>query len=182
MPNQDVVVGARVLLAMFTGETRARPQRRFHAADQASAQLSPDPPRASQNALNNDLRPMPLATQSLPYSIPKRNLDRGMARYGITRIRLNVQGTHVYAVEYRGIIPGRYVRWQVGRAIQIARVGMLDIVRTPGNRVITLPRDTNGNYDKGQKVFIELGPDGIEYLESVADGIERNNLRALPAF
>jgi hypothetical protein len=105
-----------------------------------------------------------------------------MARYGITRIRWNAQGTHIYAVECRGIVAGRHARWQVGPAIQIARVGMVDIVRTPGNRVVTLPRDTNGNYDKGQKVFIEVGPDGIEYLDSVADGIERNNLRALPPF
>jgi hypothetical protein len=59
---------------------------------------------------------------------------------------------------------------------------MVDIVRTPGNRVITLPRDANGNYDRGQPVFIEVGPDGIEYLESVADGTEGNNLRALPPF
>ena len=105
-----------------------------------------------------------------------------MARYGITRIRLNVDGTHIYAVEYRGIVPGRYARRQVGLAIQIARLGMIDIVRTPGNRVITLPHDAYGNYDMGQPVFIEVGPDGIEYLESVADGIERNNLRALPTF
>ena len=105
-----------------------------------------------------------------------------MVRYGITRIRLNAEGTYIEAVEYRAIIHGRHARWQVGPAIQIARLGMVDIVRTPGNRVITLPRDTNGNYDKGQKVFIEVGQDGMEYLESVADGIERNNLRALPPF
>jgi Protein of unknown function (DUF3892) len=105
-----------------------------------------------------------------------------MARFGITRIRLNAEGTHIDAVEYRGIVHGRHARWQVGPAIQIARVGMVDIVRTPGNRVITLPRDANGNYDRGQAVFIEVGPNGIEYLESVADGIERNNLRALPPF
>ena len=105
-----------------------------------------------------------------------------MARYGITRIRLNVEGTHIYAVEYRGIVPGRYGRRQVGPAIQIARLGMIDIVRTPGNRVITLPHDAYGNYNMGQPVFIKVGPDGIEYLESVADGIERNNLRALPTF
>jgi Protein of unknown function (DUF3892) len=125
---------------------------------------------------------LPLAARFLPYSILERNLDRIMARYGITRIRLNLQGTHIYAVEYRGIIPGRHARWQVGPAIQIARIGMVDIVRTPGNRVITLPRDANGNYDRGQPVFIEVGPDGIEYLESVADGTEGNNLRALPRF
>jgi hypothetical protein len=105
-----------------------------------------------------------------------------MARFGITRIRLNAEGTHIDAVEYRAIVHGRHARWQVGPAIQIARVGMVDIVRTPGNRVITLPRDANGNYDRGQAVFIEVGPNGIEYLESVADGIERNNLRALPPF
>jgi hypothetical protein len=105
-----------------------------------------------------------------------------MARYGITRIRLNTEGTHIDAVEYRGITHGRHARWQVGPAVQITRVGMVDIVQTPGNRVITLPRDANGNYDRGQPVFIEVGPDGIEYLESVADGIERNNLRALPPF
>jgi hypothetical protein len=102
--------------------------------------------------------------------------------YGITRIRLNVQGPHIGAVEYRAIIRGRHAPWQVGPAIQIARLGMVDIVLTPGNRVFTLPRDANGNYDRGQKVFIEVGPHGIEYLESVADGIERNNLRALPTF
>jgi hypothetical protein len=105
-----------------------------------------------------------------------------MARYGITRIRLNVEGTYIYAVEYRGIVRGRYVRRQVGPAIQIARLGMIDIVRTPGNRVITLPHDAYGNYNTGQPVFIKVGPDGIECLESVADGIERNNLRALPTF
>ena len=105
-----------------------------------------------------------------------------MARFGITRIRLNAEGTHIDAVEYRGIVHGRHARWQVGPAIQIARVGMVDIVRTPGNRVTTLPRDANGNYDRGQTVFLEVGPDGIEYLESVADGIERNNLRSLPPF
>ena len=105
-----------------------------------------------------------------------------MKRYGITRIRLNAQGTHIDAFEYRGIIPGWHVRWQVGPAIQMARVGMVDIVHTPGNRVVTMPRDENGNYDKGQTVFVEAGPDGIEYLESVADGIGGNNLRALPTF
>ena len=105
-----------------------------------------------------------------------------MVRYGITRVRLDADGTHIEAVEYRAIIHGRHARWQVGPAIQIARLGIVDIVRTPGNRVITLPRDANGNYDSGQPVFIEVGPDGIEYLESVADGIERNNLRALPPF
>ena len=105
-----------------------------------------------------------------------------MARFGITRIRLNAEGTHIDAVEYRGIVHGRHARWQVGPAIQIARVGMVDIVRTPGNRVTTLPRDANGNYDRGQAVFIEVAPNGIEYLESVDDGIERNNLRALPPF
>ena len=105
-----------------------------------------------------------------------------MVRYGITRIRLNAEGTYIEAVEYRAIIHGRHARWQVGPAIQIARLGMVDIVRTPGNRVVTLPRDANGNYDSGEPVFIEVGPDGIEYLESVADGIERNNLRALPPF
>jgi hypothetical protein len=105
-----------------------------------------------------------------------------MARYGITRIRLNLEGTHIYAVEYRGIVPGRYARRQVGPAIQIARLGMIDIVRTPGNRVTTLPHDAYGNYNMGQRVVIKVGPDGIEYLESVADGIEGNNLRALPTF
>jgi hypothetical protein len=105
-----------------------------------------------------------------------------MARYGITRIRLSVEGTYIYAVEYRAIVRGRYARRQVGPAIQIARLGMIDIVRTPGNRVITLPHDADGNYNTGQPVFIKVGPDGIECLESVADGIERNNLRALPTF
>jgi hypothetical protein len=105
-----------------------------------------------------------------------------MARYGITRIRLNDEGTHIDAVEYRAIIRGRHARWEVGPAFQITRLGIVDIVRTPGNRVITLPRDGNGSYDRGQTVFIEFGPDGTEYLESVGDGIERNNLRALPTF
>ena len=105
-----------------------------------------------------------------------------MARYGITRIRLNVEGTYIDAVEYRAIIRGRHARWEVGPAFQIARLGIVDIVRTPGNRVITLPRDANGNYDRGAPVFIEVGPDGIEYLKSDPDGIERNNLLALPTF
>jgi hypothetical protein len=155
MPNQGVVIAARVLLAMFAGGTRAGPQRRFYAADQARLHL---------------------AREFDPWA------DRTMARYGITRIRLNVEGTHIYAVEYRGIVPGRYARRQVGPAIQIARLGMIDIVRRPGNRVITLPRDAYGNYNMGQPVFIKVGPDGIEYLESLADGIEGNNLRALPTF
>jgi hypothetical protein len=105
-----------------------------------------------------------------------------MPHYGITRIRLNAQETHIDAVEYRGIAHGRHARWQVGPAVQIARPGMVDIVRTSGNRVITLVRDANGNYDRGQPVFIEVGPDGIEHLESIDDGIDRNNLRALPTF
>src|ERR1700730_18659780 len=99
-----------------------------------------------------------------------------MVRYGITRIRLDADGTHIEAVEYRAIIHGRHARWQVGPAIQIARLGIVDIVRTPCNRVITLPLNANGHYESGQLVFIEVGADGIEYLESVADGIERNNL------
>ena len=59
---------------------------------------------------------------------------------------------------------------------------MVDIVKTPGNYVVTMPLATNGNYNKGQPVAVERGPNGIEYLESVADGVARNNLRALPAF
>ncbi len=105
-----------------------------------------------------------------------------MARYGITRIRWNDEGTHIEAVEYRAIIRGRHARWQVGPAFQITWLGIVDIVRMRGNRVITLPRDSNGNYDRGQPVFIEVGPGGIEYLKSDPDGIERNNLRALPTF
>ena len=105
-----------------------------------------------------------------------------MARFGITKIRLNAPGTHIDAVEYRGIVPCRQRRWQVGPAVQIARLGMVDIVRTPGNQVTTLRRGTNGSYDKGQLVFIEAGSDGIEYLESVADGVEEHSLRALPHF
>jgi hypothetical protein len=105
-----------------------------------------------------------------------------MACYGITRIRLNADGTRIDAVEYRAIIRGRHAKWQVGPAIQIARLGIIDIVRTSGHQVITLPRDANGNYDRGQRVCIEAGVNGIDYLESVADGIERNNLRALPTF
>jgi Protein of unknown function (DUF3892) len=127
------------------------------------------------DALTNHIRPLPPVARFLRWSI-------FMTSFGITRIRFNAERTHIDAVEYRGIIQGRHARRQVGPAIQIARLGMVDIVRTPGNSVITLPRDTNGNYDKGQKVFIEVGPDGIEYLDSVADGIERNNLRALPLF
>ena len=53
--------------------------------------------------------------------------------YGMTRIRLSVQRTHIDAVEYRAIIRGRHAPWQVGTAIQIARLGMVDIVLTPGN-------------------------------------------------
>jgi hypothetical protein len=106
-----------------------------------------------------------------------------MADYGITRIRLNVQGTHIDAVEYRVITRGQRARWEVGaRAAQIKVPGMIDIVRTPGNRVITLPRGANGNYDRGQPVFIKVGPHGIEYLDSGADGVPRSNLRALPTF
>lgn len=105
-----------------------------------------------------------------------------MARYGITRIRLNLQGTHIDAVEYRAIIRGGQRGWQVGPPIQVLKLAMVDIVQTPGNHVITLPLATNGNYYKGQPVVVEGGPHGIEYLESVADGIERNNLRALPPF
>lgn len=105
-----------------------------------------------------------------------------MARYGITRIRFNALETHIDAVEYRAIVHGRHARWQVGPAVQIARLGMVDIVRTPGNRVFTLPRDADGNYDRGQPVVIEAGADGIDCLASVADGIERNDLRSLPTF
>jgi hypothetical protein len=95
---------------------------------------------------------------------------------------LDAEGTYIHAVEYRAIMHGPRAHWHVGPAIQLARPGIVDIVRTPGNRVITLPRDPNGNYDRGQLVFVKVGPDGIEYLESVADGIQRNNLRALPTF
>jgi hypothetical protein len=102
--------------------------------------------------------------------------------FGITRIRLDAQRTHIEAVEYRVIIRGRHDQWQVGPAFQIGRLGMVAIVHMPGNRVITLTRDANGNYDRGQVVVIKVGSDGVEYLESVADGIERNNLRALPTF
>ena len=105
-----------------------------------------------------------------------------MARYGITKIRLNSDGTRVDAVEYRAIVPGRHARWQVGPAVQIASPGMVDIVRTPGNRVITLPRGANGNYDRGQLVCIQAGSDGIDDLESVTDGVADHSLRALPRF
>jgi hypothetical protein len=105
-----------------------------------------------------------------------------VARYGITKIRLNSEGTQINAVEYRAIVPGRHARWQVGPAVQIAWLGMVDIVRTPGNHVITLRRGVNGNYDRGQVVCIQPGSDGIDYLESIADGAEHNSLRALPHF
>ena len=105
-----------------------------------------------------------------------------MAQYGITRVRLDASGAHVDAVEYRAIIRGGERGWKVGPPIQVLKPAMLDIVRTPGNFVITMPLAANGNYYKGQPVAVERGPNGTYYLESVADGIERNNLRALPAF
>src|SRR5258705_8849728 len=105
-----------------------------------------------------------------------------MPHYGITRIRLNAQGTHIDAVEYRAIIRDWHGGLLLGPPIQLARLGIVDIVHTPGNHVITLPRAPDGKYHRGQPVFVEIGPHGIEYLESVVDGIQRNHLRALPTF
>lgn len=104
-----------------------------------------------------------------------------MATYGISAVHLNDRRTHIEQVEYRPITKNTAGGSQAGTPSIADRIQMVAAIRS-GNSVWTIVKAANGDWNWGQEVYVEHGPHGGEYLETRADGIKTNNLRALPEF
>lgn len=104
-----------------------------------------------------------------------------MAIFGIKAVRLNAAQTHVEAVLCCRVTfpaPGTF---DLGPEQFAAKRRIVDLL-SEGNQVWTLVAAPGGHWKRGQKVYIEPGAYGVANIESLPDGVEANNLRALPRF
>ena len=97
------------------------------------------------------------------------------ADYLISAVRYNTDHTHITDLmvhEDKGD--------KVGKGEIYSRQATVDAINN-GTAFVTIYKGSNGNWKKGQKVFVIL-VNGTSYLKTVDNGKEEDNLENLPEF
>ena len=97
------------------------------------------------------------------------------ADYAITHQRMNAEGTHIDRVQAHPDLEDR-----LGTSKEFTRREVISKIKREIT-FVTVFKNADGNYGEGAKVKIFL-INGAEYLKTVADGIEADNLDRLPDF
>lgn len=97
------------------------------------------------------------------------------ADYGISAVRYNLRHTHIDKVRAHpdnGESIGAFSEWT--RADVIAAIKR-------GTTFVTIFKNSEGKWNKGQPVYI-IKVNGVEYIKTVDNGKEEDNLENLPEF
>jgi hypothetical protein len=97
------------------------------------------------------------------------------ADYGISAVRFNSTHTHIDRVRAHADNGDT-----VGAAAEYARADIVAAIKK-GTSYITIFKASNGNWNKGQPVYI-IKVNGIEYIKTVDNGKAVDNLDNLPEF
>ncbi|KTF31463.1 DUF3892 domain-containing protein [Xanthomonas vesicatoria] len=96
------------------------------------------------------------------------------ADYGISAVRYNAAHTHINRVRAH---PDNGDT--IGAAAEYERAAIVKAIKD-GNSFITIV-SSGGNWQKGQPVYI-IKVNGVEYIKTVDNGKEQDNLENLPEF
>lgn len=97
------------------------------------------------------------------------------ADYGISAVRYNAAHTHIDRVRAH---PDNGET--IGAAAEYERATIVKAIKDGVTFVTIIPRDP-GKWQKGQPVYI-IKVNGVEYIKTVDNGLERDNLENLPEF
>ncbi|GGY88308.1 DUF3892 domain-containing protein [Shewanella fodinae] len=97
------------------------------------------------------------------------------ADYLISAVRYNSDHTHIDQVRAHEDTGD-----SVGEGKVYARQTIVDAIKN-GTTFVTIYKNSSGNYDKGQKVYV-ITVKGVGYLKTVDNGKEEDNLENLPEF
>jgi hypothetical protein len=97
------------------------------------------------------------------------------ADYAITHKRMNAEGTHIDRVQAHSDLEDR-----LGSSEEFTRQEVIAKIKKEIT-FVTVFKNADGNYGEGEKVIIVL-IHGVDYIKTLADGIEADNLDQLPDF
>lgn len=97
------------------------------------------------------------------------------ADYGISAVRYNVAHTHIDRVRAH---PDNGDT--IGASSEHLRTDIVAAIKK-GTTFVTILRGSDGNWKKGQSVYI-IKINGIEYIKTVDNGKAADNLENLPEF
>lgn len=97
------------------------------------------------------------------------------ADYGISAVRYNTAHTHIDKVR---VHPDNGDT--IGTPTDYPRADIVAAIKK-GTAFVTIVKGTDGNWGKGQAVFI-IKVNGIEYIKTVDNGKAVDNLENLPEF
>lgn len=97
------------------------------------------------------------------------------ADYGISAVRYNSAHTHIDRVQ---AYPDNGE--SLGSLVEFSRATVVSQIKA-GTTFVTIFRGTDGNFRKGQPVYI-IKINGTEYIKTVDNGKEQDNLENLPEF
>lgn len=97
------------------------------------------------------------------------------ADYGISAVKYNAAHTHIDKV-------GAHLDNgdTIGAYSEVARVDVVAAIRQ-GTTFVTIFKSTDGKWQKGQPVYI-IKVKGVDYIKTVDNGKEADNLENLPEF
>lgn len=97
------------------------------------------------------------------------------ADFGISEVRFNAPHTHIDKVRVR---PDNEKSF--GLPIEYSRLDIVSAIRK-GTSFVTIFKGDEGNWNKGQSVFV-IRINGQDYIKSVENKTEKDNLDNLPEF
>ncbi len=97
------------------------------------------------------------------------------ADYGISAVRYNSDNTHIAMLR---IHPDNGD--SIGASEDKARQTIIEMIKK-GSSFVTITKTAEGKWNKGQPVYI-IQVNGTEYLKTVDNGKECDNLENLPEF
>lgn len=97
------------------------------------------------------------------------------ADYGISAVRYNSSHTHIDLVRAQPDNDDAF-----GAIGEYPRADIVDAIKR-GVTFVTITRGQDGNWQKGQPVYI-IKVNGVEYIKTVDNGKAADNLENLPEF
>jgi len=97
------------------------------------------------------------------------------ADYAISAVRYNVRHTHIDKVR---VHPDNGD--SIGESTEWTRADVIAAIKR-GTTFVTIFKNKDGKWEKGQPVYI-IRVNGVEYIKTVDNGKEEDNLENLPEF